>query len=118
MNGGLRQESEITALLIAPDRVLVQQLLDTLPRSRAFQILADLTSYPPAATVDIRVRQLRPNVILLDLASDLGADSEAPRIVPGRTRPGPPLQVRPKTKKTRFPFGESGRRTHLISSAR
>ena len=61
MNGSLRQESEITALLIAPDRGMVQQLLATLPQSQAFQILADHKTYPPAPTVEIRIRQLRPN---------------------------------------------------------
>jgi len=76
MNGSLRHESEITALLIAPDRGLVQQLLATLPQSRAFQILADLKTYPPAQTLEMRIRQLKPNVILLDLASDLDAALE------------------------------------------
>jgi pilus assembly protein CpaE len=87
MNG---QESEITALLIAPDRGMVQQLLVTLPQSRAFQILADLKTYPPAATVEIRIRQLKPNVILLDLASDLGAALELIKSIAAIT---PPVQV-------------------------
>lgn len=69
----MRQETEITALLIAPNRELSRQLLETLPQSRAFQILADLKSYPPAQTLEMRVRQLRPSVILLDLATDLMA---------------------------------------------
>lgn len=67
----MRQETEITAILIAPDRGLSQQLLDTLPQSRAFQILAELKTYPSPQTLEMRARQLRPNVILLDLASDL-----------------------------------------------
>jgi pilus assembly protein CpaE len=67
----MRQQSEITALLIAPDRGLAQQLLETLPQSHAFQILADLKAYPPAQTVEMRLRQLRPNVVLMDLASNL-----------------------------------------------
>jgi pilus assembly protein CpaE len=67
----MRQQSEITALLIAPDRGLAQQLLDTLPQSHAFQILADLKAYPSVQTAEMRLRQLRPNVVLLDLASHL-----------------------------------------------
>src|SRR5262245_19549258 len=67
------QEGPITALLIAPDRALADAFLGTLPQTRAFQILADLKSYPPRQTVEIRARQLKPNVVLLDLASDLNA---------------------------------------------
>ncbi len=67
----MRQETEITAILIAPDRGLSQQLLETLPQSRAFQILVDLKTYPPLQTLEMRIRQLRPSVILLDLASNL-----------------------------------------------
>jgi len=77
MNGA----SEITALLIAPDRGLAQQLLDTLPQSHAFQILADLKTYPPTATVEMRIRQLKPNVVLLDLASGMGEALELIKII-------------------------------------
>jgi pilus assembly protein CpaE len=90
MNGSSRQGSEITALLIAPDRALAQQLLDTLPQTRAFQVLADLKTYPPAATLEIRIRQLKPNVILLDLASNL---TEAIELVKTISALNPPVHV-------------------------
>lgn len=76
MSSWSQSEAEITALLIAPNRELAQQFLATLPQTRAFQILADLKSYPPHQTLDIRARQLKPNVILLDLATDLPAAVE------------------------------------------
>ncbi len=76
MSSWPQNEAELTALLIAPHRELAQQLLDTLPQTRAFQILADLKSYPPHQTLDIRARQLKPNVILLDLVTDLPAAVE------------------------------------------
>ena len=59
--------------MIAPHRELAYDLLATLPQTKAFQILADLKSYPPHQTLEIRVRQLKPHVILLDLATDLAA---------------------------------------------
>lgn len=90
MNGNLRQESPITALLIAPDRALAQQFLDTLPVSRAFQVLADLKSYPPEQTIEMRIRQLRPNVVLVDLASDLNTAVELIKKISERQ---PPVQV-------------------------
>ena len=54
MNARVPSEPEITALMIAPNRDLAQQFLATLPQTRAFQILADLKSYPPHQTLEIR----------------------------------------------------------------
>ena len=58
-------------MLIAPNRELAEQLTHTLPETRAFQILADLKKYPSDQVLEIRLRQLQPEVILLDVASDL-----------------------------------------------
>ncbi len=85
-----QNHAEMTALLIAPNRELAQQFLDTLPQTRAFQILADLKSYPPQQTLDIRARQLKPNVVLLDLATDLAAAVELIRWIAGFN---PPVHV-------------------------
>ena len=60
MSARVQNEAEIAALLIAPNRELAQQFLATLPQTRAFQILADLKSYPPQQTLEIRARQLKP----------------------------------------------------------
>lgn len=81
---------EITSILIAPDRDLAQQFQMTLPETRAFQVLADLKAYPPEQTLEIRVRQLRPEVVLLDLASDLEA---ACKLIPFLVNLDPPVQV-------------------------
>jgi pilus assembly protein CpaE len=80
-----QHESEITALLIAPNRQLADSFLSTLPQTRAFQILADLKNYPPAQTMEIRVRQLKPQVVLLDLASDLNAAVDLIRFISSLT---------------------------------
>ena len=90
MRARSQNEAEITALLIAPNRDLAQQFLDTLPQTRAFQILADLKSYPPHQTLDIRTRQLKPNVILLDLATDLAAAMDLIKWIAGFN---PPVHV-------------------------
>src|SRR5437868_14520402 len=81
MSARVQNEAEITALLIAPDRDLAQQFLATIPQTRAFQILADLKNYPPQQTLEIRARQLKPNVVLLDLVSDLTAATELVRFI-------------------------------------
>jgi pilus assembly protein CpaE len=64
---------------------LAQQFLATLPQTRAFQILADLKSYPPQQTLEIRIKQLKPNVVLLDLASDLNAAVEVVKFIAAMT---------------------------------
>ena len=71
-----KNEVEIRALLIAANRDLAQQFLATVPQTRAFQILADLKSYPAPQTLEMRARQLTPNVVLLDLATDLAVAIE------------------------------------------
>lgn len=80
------KETELTALLIAPDRELAQQFVATLPETKSFQILADLKSYPPPQTLDIRLRQLKPDVVLVDVATDLNAACELISLV-GAFRP-------------------------------
>lgn len=81
MSARVQNEAEITAVLIAPNRDLAQQFLATLPQTRAFQILADLKSYPSAQTLEIRARQLKPDVVLLDLTMDLAAATELVRFI-------------------------------------
>jgi pilus assembly protein CpaE len=90
MSARIQNEPQIPALLIAPNREMAQQFLATLPQTRAFQILADLKSYPPAPTLEIRVRQLKPEVILLDLVSEPAAAVELVRFISSLT---PPLHV-------------------------
>lgn len=79
------KEQEISALLIAPDRELAARFTATLPQTRAFQILADLKTYPPQQTLEIRVRQLNPDLILLDLASNADAAEEVIRFATALT---------------------------------
>ncbi len=90
MSTPVQKDSQITALLIAPNRELAQQFVATLPQTRAFQILADLKSYPPAQTLEIRIRQLKPHAILLDLATDLAAATELICFIATLT---PPVQI-------------------------
>lgn len=75
------KETELTALMISPNRDLAGQFLATLPETRAFQILADLKSYPTQQTLDIRLRQLKPDLVLLDVATDLEQASELIRLL-------------------------------------
>lgn len=86
----MQNEAPITALLIAPNRELAQELIASLPATRGFQILADLKNYAPNNTVEIRLRQLKPEVVLVDLATDLGVALALIRFLAGLT---PPVHV-------------------------
>ncbi|MCS7025196.1 MAG: AAA family ATPase [Bryobacteraceae bacterium] len=65
------RDLELTALLISPNRELADAFLATVPVVRGFQILADLRTYPHLQTLEIRLRQLRPEVAFVDLTSNL-----------------------------------------------
>ena len=91
MEGSRRvRDGVLTALLISPDRDLAQQFTGTLTETRAFQVLADLKSYPARNTLDIRLRQFKPDVVLIDVVSDLDAAGDLIRFL-GTCRP--PVQV-------------------------
>jgi pilus assembly protein CpaE len=69
--GSHSTSEELTALLVSPNRELAQQFAQSLPGTWTFQVLAELKSYPTPQVLEIRLRQLQPDVVLLDLASDL-----------------------------------------------
>ena len=62
---------ELTALAILPNRSLAQQFLGALPESRAFHIAAEWTGYPTAARLESQLRDGRPQVVLLDVSTNL-----------------------------------------------
>jgi pilus assembly protein CpaE len=64
------RQSALTALLIAPDRDISGQFTKVCECLNAFEIMAELKSYPTEQTLEIRLRQLDPDVILLDVATD------------------------------------------------
>ncbi|HET8546600.1 MAG TPA: hypothetical protein VFL57_01275, partial [Bryobacteraceae bacterium] len=68
--------ANLTALLVSPDGELTEQFTTALAKSRTFQVLGELKAYPPKQTLEMRLRQLRPDVLLVDVASDLEAACE------------------------------------------
>lgn len=72
---------ELTAILICQDRELASVFTRSVEHSRSFQIMADLKGYPPRQTLEIRLRQFQPDVVLLDLSSSLDAACELIQII-------------------------------------
>lgn len=85
-----RPDNELTALLITPDQDLARQFELALSQARTFQMLAALKAYPSRQVLDVRLRQLRPDVVLLDLGSDLDA---AVGLIPFLCAFRPPVHV-------------------------
>jgi pilus assembly protein CpaE len=81
---------QVTALMISPDRRIADEFLESLGRGRAFEIIADLRAYPTVANLDTRIRQLRPDVLLLDVATDLELAGELIRYA---STQNPPVHV-------------------------
>jgi len=71
----------LTALAIMPNRELAVQFAQATEHGRAFQILSELKAYPSQQTLEIRLRQTKPDVVLLDLATDLDAACELIRYI-------------------------------------
>jgi pilus assembly protein CpaE len=78
---------QIRALMVSPNRQIADDFLESLGRGRAFEMVGDLRAYPTAANLDTRIRQLRPDVLLIDLSTDLDAASELIRAVTSQTSP-------------------------------
>ncbi|MGD0436265.1 MAG: AAA family ATPase [Bryobacteraceae bacterium] len=61
----------LTALSVVADHELRSQFSRANDQTRAFQILSEFDAYPSQQALEVRLRQTRPDVILLDLATNL-----------------------------------------------
>jgi pilus assembly protein CpaE len=80
----------IVALLIAPNREIADAFLRAAAPAHCFQIVADLKSFLPEQVLELRLRQLRPDIVLLDLSTGIDEACETIRFLLNRT---PPVQV-------------------------
>lgn len=74
-----RAGGALTALLISPDRELSASLERAFAGTKLFEILAELKSYPVDQTLEIRLRQIQPDVVLVDVATDFAASEQVLR---------------------------------------
>jgi pilus assembly protein CpaE len=81
------RNGELIALLVCPDRDMAKKFADTQAQTRTFQVVADLKAYPNAQALELRVRQTQPDVILIDVATDLETATQLIAAIPG-IRPG------------------------------
>jgi pilus assembly protein CpaE len=81
--------ANLTALLVSPDSDLTAQFTRTLAKSRTFQVLGELKEYPPKQALEMRLRQLRPDVLLIDVGSNLESACELIRASAALDKPVP-----------------------------
>lgn len=67
---GTSREQALSAMLICPDRALAAEVLKSFLDARVFEVLSELRSYPEAQTLEIRLRQIQPEVVFIDLSSE------------------------------------------------
>jgi pilus assembly protein CpaE len=67
---GNNRHPALAALLIAPDRELAQQFVLMEACRNGFEVISELKTYPTEQTLDIRLRQLNPDVVLLDVGTN------------------------------------------------
>ena len=93
--GDIEGNAQLATLAILPNRVLGQQFVRMLNQSRAFQIVAEWTSYPSVSTLETHLRQSRPEALLIDVATNLQQAAELIEIVTafGRSLPVIALHV-------------------------
>ncbi|MCC7234777.1 MAG: P-loop NTPase [Bryobacterales bacterium] len=65
------RESALSAFLICPDREISSQFQRSQQEARAFEVVGELAEYPARNTLEIRLRQIRPEVVVVDASSDL-----------------------------------------------
>ncbi|MBI4891600.1 MAG: AAA family ATPase [Acidobacteria bacterium] len=78
---GTKREPALTALLVAEDRDLAQAVSQAVAGAREFEILSDLKTFPSEQTLEIRLRQIQPDVVLVDFSANLAAAEEVTKLV-------------------------------------
>lgn len=83
-------ETPIAALLISPNRDVSDAFMRAAAPIRLFQVVSDLKAYLPEQVLEMRLRQSKPDVVLLDLSTQIDEACETIRFLLNRN---PPIQV-------------------------
>jgi pilus assembly protein CpaE len=83
-------DSTLSALMISPNREISDAFLRAATTVKCFQVLSDLKSYLPEQVLEMRLRQWKPDLVLLDLTTDINEACEIIRYLVNRN---PPVQI-------------------------
>jgi len=91
MEGRVYQgQVELTALAVWPSQEIAQDFTRAFSGTGSFHIMSELKSYPARHALELRLRQLNPDVVLLDVATDFG---QAVEIIQAVAAAAPATQV-------------------------
>jgi pilus assembly protein CpaE len=82
--------SHIRALMVCPSTEIVQKFAAASIRRKFFETISDISVYPVPAQLESKIRQARPDVLLIDVASDVTAATELIRHI-AETLPNVPI---------------------------
>jgi pilus assembly protein CpaE len=68
--------TEITALLVSANAQLARDFQAAIANARTFQIVGEISGYPTAQVLEMRLNQTQPQAVLVDLATDLETATE------------------------------------------
>jgi pilus assembly protein CpaE len=83
-------ETSIVAMLISPNRDVAEAFMRAASPVRLFQVVSDLKTYVPEQVLEMRLRQCKPDVVLLDLSTEIDEACDTIRFLLNRN---PPIQV-------------------------
>ena len=78
-------EKTISALLISPNREMAEQFVRAASEGDEFQILSDVKEYINDQVLEMRLRQWQPDLVFLDLVTDIEQACQSIRFLTGRT---------------------------------
>ena len=78
-------QKTISALLISPNREIAEGFVRAATAGDDFQILSDVKEYLSDQVLEMRLRQWQPDVVFLDLVSDIDQACQSIRFLIGRT---------------------------------
>jgi pilus assembly protein CpaE len=78
-------KGELTVLAVTPDPVLLAALRRSPAIAATFSVLAGWDTYPSANALEIRLRQIEPHFVLVDVSTDLAAGCDLMRTLASRT---------------------------------
>jgi len=90
---GMTNQAPLAAVAILPNRSLAQEFLATLPEARAFHIAAEWTGYPPVFKLEAQLRQAHPDVVLIDVSTDLAQSGCLIEAISGLAMPVPVIAL-------------------------
>ncbi len=89
-SGNSSRRTALRGILIAPDAELGARFSEGIGELSTFELLLELKSYPSGQTLSLRIKQLQPDVVIVDAGTSL---AEALRVIAHTAQTSPQVSV-------------------------